>query len=137
MVKTKLINGKNFVYDPCRHKWVSLTPEEQVRQNLIENLATENNYPLTMFSVEKQLLVGEKKIRYDIVIYKKTKPWMLVECKSPQIKINQAVINQSIAYQYILQAPYIVLTNGLTLYCLAFKPHEQPQILNKLPLYKE
>ncbi len=136
-MKTQIVDGKNVVFDPCRRKWVSLTPEEQVRQQLIEFLSQENKYPLTMFSVEKQLVVGEKKIRYDIVIYKKESPWMLIECKSPQININQAVMNQSIAYQYVLQVPYIVLTNGLSLFCIAFKPNQQPLILKTLPVYGE
>src|SRR5689334_8668153 len=80
--------GKVFVFDPVRRKWLVLTPEEQVRQYLLAHLTGTMQYPQSLIAVEKKIMVGAMHKRFDIVVYDRThNPWMLVECKAPEIPI--------------------------------------------------
>jgi hypothetical protein len=56
--------------------------------------------------------------RADIVVVESnTKPFMVVECKEPNVKIDQTVLCQVVRYNSIIGARYIVLTNGIETYC--------------------
>ncbi len=110
-------NGLEYILDNIRKKYVILSPEEWVRQELIKYLIEVCHYPKACFSVEKTISQNNKKFRYDIVVYKEEKPWMLIECKSPEIEITQDTFLQSSVYQNLLQAPYIMLCNGKKTVC--------------------
>lgn len=103
---------KEYIYDIIRKKDVVLTPEEWVRQQIIHYLIDKKNYPPSLFSVEKQLKIGTLKKRYDLVIYKKESPWLIVECKAESEKLTTDVIQQILAYNSQLKASFLVLTNG-------------------------
>jgi hypothetical protein len=109
--------GVEYILDNIRKKYVVLSPEEWVRQELIKYFIEECNYPKACISVEKMIKINEKKLRYDILIFKDTIPWMLVECKSPEIDITAETFYQSTAYQNVVQAKYIVLCNGEKTIC--------------------
>jgi hypothetical protein len=111
-------DGVQHIFDGIRKRYVQLTPEEGVRQELIQWLIEDQGYPKTMFSVEKRIVVHEKWSRYDIVIYKSTEPWMLIECKRPGIILNMDTLLQSTVYQNALNADYIVLSNGEQTLCM-------------------
>ena len=104
--------GKHLIFDEVRRLWVTLTPEEWVRQNFLQYLIQEKKYPSSIISVEKIIKVGELKKRYDIVIYNKHVPWMIVECKEGNVAINTAVIEQVLRYNIALSINYFVVTNG-------------------------
>lgn len=112
-LKTKYINNQKHVFDPIRKKYVVLLPEELVRQSLINYLINEYGYSKSLISVEKSFKVNERNKRYDIVVYNNEgKPYILIECKSPNIKINIEAIEQISWYNFALKAEYLLITNG-------------------------
>lgn len=104
--------GKEYIYDIIRKKDVVLTPEEWVRQQIIHFLIDKKIYPAALFSIEKQLTIGTLRKRYDIVIYKKDTPWLIVECKAENEKLNTHTVQQILAYNSQLKASYLALCNG-------------------------
>jgi len=107
------------IFDGLRRKYVALTPEEWVRQHFIQFLVNDKKYPASYISVEKGLKVNTLQKRTDIVIHDKTgKPWMIVECKSPEIEINEETFYQAGRYNMNLKVSFLVLTNGLHHFCL-------------------
>jgi predicted type IV restriction endonuclease len=105
-------DGKDCIFDPNRKKWIVLTPEEWVRQHFIQYLIQVKSYPSSLISIEKEFQLGELKKRFDIVVYKDATPWMLIECKEASTNLNEAVIQQLFLYQHVIQATYIIATNG-------------------------
>lgn len=116
--KIKSKNGKEIIFDECRKQWILLTPEEWVRQNFLQYLIQEKLYPASLIAVERQTMVGDMKKRFDIVVFKNAKPWMIVECKEMQVKLNEGVIQQILNYNITLQAEYLVITNGTSTFAL-------------------
>lgn len=117
-LKIKSENGKEIIFDECRKQWVLLTPEEWVRQNFLQYLIQEKLYPASLIAVEREIVVGDLKKRFDIVVFKNAKPWMIVECKELHGKLNEAVIKQILNYNITLQAEYLVITNGTSTFAL-------------------
>ena len=84
----KISENKQYVFDEIRKKRILLTPEEWVRQNCIQFLIKDKKYPKTLISVEKKISINSLTKRYDIVVYKSSGEIMiLIECKSPKVKI--------------------------------------------------
>lgn len=110
--KIETIEGKPVILDRIRKKNVILTPEEWVRQNFIRYLTEIKKYPASLMAIEKEIRISERKKRCDIVVYKNTLPWLVVECKEPEVIIDQKVLEQILAYNMSLKVPYLVLTNG-------------------------
>lgn len=110
--KTKTENGKRKLWCAVRKKWLQLTPEEWVRQNFILFLTEVLHYPLSWLSVEKKVQVGELTQRFDIVVYKNSQPWMLIECKEPTETLSPNTFLQALRYFSTMQGEYICLTNG-------------------------
>jgi hypothetical protein len=102
----------HLIFDEVRRLWVVLTPEEWVRQNFLQYLIQVKKYPSSLISVEKLIKVGELKKRYDIVVYNKNNPWIIVECKEPGTPINAAVIDQVLRYNMALSISCFIVTNG-------------------------
>lgn len=135
-LSTKQVDGKVKVLDIVRKKWVHFSPEEHVRQALLHYLIHSAQYPKMLFSVEKQTKIGALTKRYDAVVYDRAqKPWMLIECKSPDIEISQATLYQLIQYHSELQCPYWLISNGRSHFCARV---EATQIvwLDQLPLFQ-
>ena len=105
-------NGKQYIFDSNRKKYVVLTPEEWVRQQVLFYLISELNYPSALISVEKQIIVGTRKRRYDIVIYKNDQPYIIVECKQENENLNEQTLSQLLAYNSVLKVDYLCITNG-------------------------
>jgi hypothetical protein len=129
-------DGAPEVYDPVRRKWVIFTPEEHVRQFLLQHLIHTIRYPIGMIAVEKSIDVGGLRKRYDIVVFDRAHtPWMLIECKRPDVAINKDVLWQVATYHNLLQCPYWLMTNGHTTYCAEVKDANCINWLPHLPLY--
>jgi len=45
------------------------------------------------------------------------KPWLLIECKAPDIKLTQKAFNQVAVYNMTIGAQYVGVTNGMVQYC--------------------
>lgn len=110
--KIKQRDNKEIIYDEIRRSWIVLTPEEWVRQNFIQYLLQTKKYPASLIAVEKEIAVGELRKRFDLVIYKNDKPWMIVECKQMGVQLSHNTISQVLAYNSKIQATYIAVTNG-------------------------
>lgn len=83
--RTKKADGKWWIYDIIRRKYVVLQPEEWVRQHVLHFLIEEKGYPKSLINVEKALTVNELTKRYDVVIYtRRGDIFLVVECKAPQ-----------------------------------------------------
>lgn len=128
--------GKEEIFDSLRKKWVSLTPEEWVRQNFIQYLIKEKKYPAPLIAVEKEIQLGELKKRFDILVYDNHhRPWMMIECKAPEIKLDDAVLQQALRYNISVPVKYIVITNGNSSYGWERTSNEL-QLLNEIPEWK-
>ena len=106
-------DGRKEVFDPIRKKWLVLTPEERVRQQLILFLLNIKKIPISHLSVEKAITVNGLTKRYDLVVFgADMKPQMVIECKAPEVEITQAVVEQAGRYNKTLRAPILGVTNG-------------------------
>ncbi len=110
--KIKALNGKDQIFDPFRKTWVVLTPEEWVRQNLLQYLVQNLHYPSSLIAVEKEIKLGELSKRFDIVVYKNELPWMIIECKEAKVALNEETMEQILQYQQVLTAQYLFISNG-------------------------
>jgi hypothetical protein len=120
--KIKHEGSGQFIFDIIRKKYVLLTPEEWVRQNLINYLIKELLYPKGLISVEKEIKINNLRKRYDIVVYDYDhKPWMLIECKEPGVAVSDVTLQQLLRYHHVLQCPYWFLTNGASHFCAEVK----------------
>lgn len=122
--KIEMKDGKDHIFDPLRKKWIRLTPEEWVRQNFIQYLLQVKQYPPSLIAIEKEIVVGELKKRFDILVYQNSRPWLLVECKEMNVTVNESVIQQLLRYQTVIQAPYLIITNGNDTKGIAIKDQE-------------
>jgi len=116
--KIKKDEGKIWIFDIIRKKFVILTSEEWVRQHFLHYLITEMKYPKSLLKIETGLNYNTLMKRSDIQIYdREGKPWMIVECKAPEQKLTQQTIAQVSAYNATIKTRYVAITNGLTHYC--------------------
>jgi hypothetical protein len=106
------------VWDIVRKKWIVLTPEEYVRQALLHYFTNTMQYPVGLIAVEKQVKYGSLIKRYDIVVHnRQQQPWLLVECKAPEIAISQSTVQQLLQYHSQIPCPYWLLSNGIESHC--------------------
>lgn len=102
-----------LIWDIVRKRYVSFTPEEMVRQHVIHALVYDYNVPLAWISVEKSLNFNGLTKRFDIMVLKHAQyPYLLVECKSPEVSITVNTLLQISSYQSIYNAQYLMITNG-------------------------
>ncbi|HRP90424.1 MAG TPA: type I restriction enzyme HsdR N-terminal domain-containing protein [Edaphocola sp.] len=127
--------GKQFIFDTIRKKYLILTPEEWVRQNIVQALVKNYQYPAGRIALEKLLIINNLKKRYDVVIYDaQRKPWMLIECKATTVALSEDVLKQTLQYYSQLQCPYFLITNGNNTFIASFK--EQSFLwLDSVPSY--
>lgn len=101
------------VFDPIRKQWVRLTPEEWVRQNFLQYLVLIRNFPEKLMAIEREIKLGELKKRFDILVFdQEQQPWMMVECKAADVKLDEAVLQQILRYHIALPVKILVITNG-------------------------
>lgn len=133
--RIKNSQNRHYIFDSIRKKFVVLQPEEWVRQHVLHFLVFIKKYPKSLINVEKQLVVNRLKKRYDIVVYNPDGSiFLLVECKAPEIKIDQATFDQIARYNYELKSNYLMLTNGLEhYYCELDHKNEKYSFLNDIP----
>ena len=111
------MNGREVIWDPLRKKEVALTPEERVRQWCISTLMSRCSVPPHMMMSEVGFKLGEKQFRADVVVYdRQAHPLMIVECKRPDVKITQEVLDQVIRYNMVLNVKYMLISNGVETY---------------------
>ena len=128
---------KEEIWDELRKQWVRLTPEEWVRQNFAQYLLMVKNYPASYIAVERKLRLGELTKRFDLLVFDKAaQPWMLVECKAQQEKLDSRVLWQVLRYNMATPVRYIVITNGGECHAFIRTPTEFEE-LTAPPAYNE
>jgi len=128
-----------MIFDPVRRKYVKFTPEEWVRQNFVQYLIQEGKYPAGLIGIEIMFSLNKLKRRVDILIHNRAgKPVMIIECKAPDIIIDDKVFDQIVCYNMGLKVPYIIVTNGMDHYaCRIDHENNKYEFLLVIPLYQE
>ncbi len=137
--RIKTEDGKTMIFDAIRRKFVALTPEEWVRQNFIEYLKTEKNYPASLMAVEKQITINRMQRRFDLLVYSRThQPCLIAEFKAPDVKITQDVFDQVVRYNMALKVAGIIVSNGLQHFaCKMDYANNTYSYLREIPGYGE
>ena len=130
--------NKIAIFDEIRKKFILLTPEEWVRQHVVQFLLQEKNYPKSYINVEKLIKINSLTKRYDIVVYQPNgELFLLIECKAPEVKITQETFNQIARYNLVLNAKYLMVSNGLNHYfCQMDFENEKYVFLEELPSFE-
>ncbi|MCQ2193763.1 MAG: type I restriction enzyme HsdR N-terminal domain-containing protein [Paludibacteraceae bacterium] len=116
--KIKETEGKRTIFDRCRKKFVALTPEEWVRQNMVEFLIREKGFSEALIGNEVLVKVSDMHKRCDTVIYgQEGQPILIVEYKAPHIEITQKTFDQIAMYNFKLKVSFLIVSNGLKHYC--------------------
>ncbi len=101
------------VWDIVRNKWVALTPEEFVRQHAIHFFIQDLNFSKGRVGVETEVVFHGMKRRADLVLYtREAFPLLIAEFKAPTVKIDEAVLSQTLRYNSVLKAPWLFISNG-------------------------
>ena len=110
--------GKTYIFDILRRKYVVLTPEEWVRQHFTHYLLRVKGYPQGLLANEVQVSLNGTKKRCDTVLFHRSlSARMIIEYKAPHVPITQAVFDQVTRYNMVLHVDYLVVSNGLSHYC--------------------
>ena len=130
---------KSFIFDALRKKFVTLTPEEEVRQRFVATLINQKGYPAGRIGNEISLNLNNTKRRWDTVVYDKFgSPCVIIEYKAPNIEITQEVFNQITRYNYVLRVSYIIVTNGIRSFCCKIDySNKSYNFLKEIPFYNE
>jgi hypothetical protein len=130
-VRVKNSGGNVMIFDQWRKRWLALTPEEWVRQHLVNFLVVHKKFPSSRIALEKEIIINDVKKRFDVVVYdNEMKPFILAECKAPYIELDIPVIEQALRYNLNLRSQYVMITNGISDFIL-----KDARQVNELPLY--
>lgn len=125
--------GKLWIFDVIRKKPVALTPEEWVRQHIIHFFINTLCYPRALVTIESGLKYNKLQKRSDVVVFDRTgQPWLLLECKSPDVVLDQKTVMQVSVYNQQVKAKFIAVSNGLKHIC-----YEAQQDVDAIKLLKE
>ena len=127
------------ILDVLRRKFITLTPEEWVRQHFVHFMVEHLHYPASLLANEVSMQVGDKILRADTILYnKQLQPVMIVEYKAPHIPITQQVFDQIATYNMLLHVDYLVVSNGLQHYvCKMDYDSKKYLYLEAIPDYTE
>ena len=108
-------NGSKVIFDTLRRRFVTLTPEEWVRQHFVRFLVDEKGFPAALMANE-----------------------VIVEYKAPHIEISQNTFDQIVRYNMVLHASYLIVSNGLNHYCCRINYADDSYVfLNDIPSYSD
>jgi type I site-specific restriction-modification system R (restriction) subunit len=123
-----------YIFDIARKKFVTLTPEEWVRQHVLHYLVYTKSYPLNHIAIERGIELNGLKKRFDIAVFSSNaKPVMIIECKAPEELLNEKVFEQAARYNLSLKVNYLWVTNGLANYCCSLI--NGIKLLDEIPEY--
>ena len=133
----KSAGGSELIFDSFRNRWVTLTPEEWVRQHMAMFLVSELGYPASLILLEQEIRVNRLVRRCDIIAYNRLgKPVLIVECKAPEVAVTQKVFDQVATYNLSLGIRYVLITNGMNHYCVEMDPEGgKHSFLKEIPPY--
>ncbi|NCU04212.1 MAG: type I restriction enzyme HsdR N-terminal domain-containing protein [Chitinophagaceae bacterium] len=127
--------GKEFIFDDIRKLWVRLTPEEWVRQNILQYLIQIKKYPSVFISIEKEINLGELRKRFDVLVFNSEhKPWLMIECKAMDVELSEKTLEQIVRYNMSVPVSYFVISNGSFTYAWEKKENRLISI-SELPVF--
>jgi type I site-specific restriction endonuclease len=132
-------NKRKVVFDPIRKRRVVFTPEELVRQYAIFVLTTQKGIPPSQIAIEKTIKTAGLTKRVDIAVYGKSlKLLLIIECKKPDISLDQSVLDQVLRYNLSMKAPFVALTNATEILCCRVNEAGEPiAFFNDFPDYTQ
>ena len=135
---------KKLVYCPCRQIFIQCTPEEEVRQKLIEFLISDMKIPSESIKTEYPLskISPKSKKRADIVVWARSKrenerPLLVLELKAQHVQITEQTLEQVMDYNKILKARYIGVSNGISVELFEVDGDDIKPLVNNLYTYSE
>lgn len=132
--RTRTEGGRRFIFDRIRKTWLLLTPEEWVRQNFVQYLLVQLNYPASFMALEKEIKLHELRKRFDLLVYDPAhRPWMLVECKEPTVPLSEDVLQQVLRYHASIPVDYLIITNGE--HTIGWKKEDGLHQIKAMPAY--
>ena len=136
--QSRVEDGKRYILDIYRKKYVLLTPEEEVRQRFARYLVEEKGYPASLMMTEFSLKLNEMTRRCDILVHKPAgEPAVLVECKAPGVKISRETFDQASHYNMVFRVKYLMVSNGLKHYCCYIDfENRKVSFLEEIPSYE-
>lgn len=134
-LKIKTQDQKRYIFDPIRKKWLVLQPEEFVRQLIIQYLVQNKGYSPNRIAIERGIKVNGLAKRCDILVYDQDmQPFLLIECKAPEIPLNTDVFHQMAVYNMQLRVPHLMMSNGTSVYlCKIDVEKQEYTLLEDLP----
>lgn len=137
--RIKMIDEKLHIFDSQRKKYISLTPEEWVRQNFIRFLIEEKKFPKAYLAIEKQISINGMKKRCDAILYNLDAiPVMIIEFKAPTVRINQQTFDQAAVYNSKLKVDFLIISNGMDHYCCKVNTEQASySFFKEIPDYTE
>ncbi|XCC45285.1 MAG: type I restriction enzyme HsdR N-terminal domain-containing protein [Candidatus Shikimatogenerans sp. Ttur] len=103
----KIFNNK-YIYCFIRKKKIILTPEEFIRQNILYYIIYKKKFNINNILVEKKFF----NFKIDILLKKKKKNFILIECKSFKKNINIKILNKILIYKKYIKPKYTFFYNG-------------------------
>jgi len=135
-LRLKKEDGKHLIFCLVRKKYLVLTPEEWVRQNLVSYLNQDLGYPVSLMKIETQVKGGARIKRADLIICNNLgEAHMLVECKAPNEKLNKETFFQVGRYNRYTSAALLLISNGMEHFCCELEDAEF-KFLKTIPAYK-
>lgn len=126
------------IFDPVRKRYVALTPEEWVRQHLVNYLVQHRGVPAGLMQVEAALRLNGLSHRADIVVFdRQAQPLLVAECKAPTVQLTNEVLQQACRYNIRFCARYILISNGLQHLCLRIDRKTGAAEPITVPMYNE
>lgn len=128
-----------IILDSLRKRWVTLTPEEWVRQNFVRYLIQEKEFPASLMNNEISITQNGIKRRCDtLVADMQGNALVIVEYKAPTIAISQKTFDQIVRYNMVLHAYYLIVSNGLNHYCCKIDyDNNSYSFLKEIPSYSQ
>lgn len=134
--RLKTEEGKDHIFCQVRKKFLVLTPEEWVRQNLISFLNKDLSYPLSLMKIERQVKGGARTKRADLIICNpQGKATILIECKAPKEPLNNETFFQLGRYNRHINATILLISNGISHYCCRVSDDSTFNFLDEIPAY--
>ena len=132
------VEERREILDPLRRLFVALTPEEWVRQNLVQFLVQDMGYPAGGTAIERGIEVHGQFFRADVIVHDRSgRPVLLAECKEPAVAIDQKTFDQVAVYNRQVAARYLLLTNGMVHYCWVLAAEHEYRSLKEVPRFEQ
>ena len=134
-IKVKKTTDQLLVWDVTRRKYVTLTPEEWVRQQFVHFLVANKGYRQELIANEVSIKLNVTAKICDTVIYnQQLDPLVIIEYKAPTISITPKVFDQIVRYNMVLHVQYLIVSNGIRHFCCQINYETQSyRFLEEIP----